>query len=236
MDTRYYLQLISDRSIHCIVDGNQRDKKANCKETFVICMGSFFKLFFAVSLVAVVYFIGLNHGVYLSENEKSEDVKINTEFIRKAASYLKFVPFVPEVDLPINNLGKEEEVKVPNGPGGPDLWNAVNTRRTELGQKEIILREDLCTIAAIRLSELLKIGALDGHDGFNKLTEERSDIQNIISGYGAVFEYLAKGGKTSKETIGLWENSLGHSRLLKGGRSNIRLYLCAGYICCGHYS
>lgn len=52
--------------------------------------------------------------------------------------------------------------------GGPELWTAVNNRRVELGVNALSTKEELCTIASIRLNQLLELGKLDGHEGLDR--------------------------------------------------------------------
>lgn len=52
--------------------------------------------------------------------------------------------------------------------GGPQLWEAVNKRRIELGVNPLQLKDEICTIASIRLNQILDLGKLDGHEGFSK--------------------------------------------------------------------
>ncbi|HJX45981.1 MAG TPA: CAP domain-containing protein [Patescibacteria group bacterium] len=101
--------------------------------------------------------------------------------------------------------------------GGPDLWQVVNKKRQEYGVNPLSIREELCTIASIRLNELLELGKLDGHEGFTNMTQRRSDLKWIFDKYGALAEFLAVGGKTPQETVSLWENTMGHRQLLSGG-------------------
>lgn len=101
--------------------------------------------------------------------------------------------------------------------GGPELWEAVNKRRVELGVNPLQLRTELCTIASIRLNELLELGKLDGHEGFTNLQERRPDLKWIFERYSTLAEFLALGGESPQETVALWENTLGHSKLLTGG-------------------
>ena len=101
--------------------------------------------------------------------------------------------------------------------GGVELWETVNNRRKELGVNSLNQKDELCTIAAIRLNELMELGTLDGHVGFSKLSEERDDLKWIFDKYGVTAEFLAVGGDSPEETVALWENTLGHKKLLTGG-------------------
>jgi len=100
--------------------------------------------------------------------------------------------------------------------GGPELWEVVNKRRIEFGVNPMSLREELCTIASIRLNQLLELGKLDGHEGFGKLPEERADVKWIFEKY-TLSEFLVSGAKNPTDAVSLWENTLGHKKLLSGG-------------------
>jgi len=99
--------------------------------------------------------------------------------------------------------------------GGPELWQSVNKRRIELGVNPLEKRDELCTLASIRLNQLLELGKLDGHAGFAPLLS-RSDLKWIAEKYN-VSEYLAAGYQSPQETVTAWETTLGHKSLLAGG-------------------
>jgi uncharacterized protein YkwD len=101
--------------------------------------------------------------------------------------------------------------------GGPELWEAVNKERQENGVNPLDQRDELCTIASIRLNELLALGSLDNHEGFSNMTERRPDLVWIFEKYSTVAEFLAMGGASAGETVSMWENTLGHSKLLTAG-------------------
>jgi len=101
--------------------------------------------------------------------------------------------------------------------GGPQLWEVVNKRRSEFGVNNLSSASELCTIASIRLNELLELGKLDGHQGFSNMAERRPDLKWVFEKYSTIAEFLAYGGETPEETVGLWENTLGHRQLLTGG-------------------
>ena len=99
--------------------------------------------------------------------------------------------------------------------GGPNLWESVNKRRIELGVNPLRQRDELCTIASIRLNELLELGKLDGHAGFVPVLD-RPDLKWISDKYN-ISEFLAQGYTSAEETVHAWENTLGHKALLAGG-------------------
>lgn len=100
--------------------------------------------------------------------------------------------------------------------GGPELWAAVNKRRQELGVNPLNQKEELCTIASIRLNQLLELGKLDGHAGFEP-TLNRPDLVWIKGKYN-LSEFLVVGYPTPQDTVAAWEHTLGHKELLSGGQ------------------
>jgi len=99
---------------------------------------------------------------------------------------------------------------------GPELWEAVNKRREQLGVSGLANQSELCTIASIRLNEQLELGKLDGHEGFSTLPERREDLKWIFEKYN-ISEFLVSGATSAEEAVSLWENTLGHKKLLTGG-------------------
>lgn len=100
--------------------------------------------------------------------------------------------------------------------GGPELWEAVNKRRTERGVSPLSAKEELCTIASIRLNQLLELGKLDGHAGFVP-TLDRADLRWIKDKYD-ISEFLITGYPTPLAAVDAWEHTLGHKDLLTGGQ------------------
>jgi uncharacterized protein YkwD len=99
--------------------------------------------------------------------------------------------------------------------GGPELWTAINKRRVELGVNPLKQMELLCTVASIRLNELLELGKLDGHEGFVPVLE-RSDLKDQTEKYN-ISEFLIQGYPTPDAAVAAWENTMGHKALLAGG-------------------
>ncbi len=99
--------------------------------------------------------------------------------------------------------------------GGPELWEAVNKRRVELGVNPLSRRDELCTIASIRLNQLLELTKLDGHAGLEPLLN-REDLKWIREKY-TLSEFLIVGYPTPTEAVYAWEHTLGHRALVAGG-------------------
>lgn len=104
----------------------------------------------------------------------------------------------------------------PIGWGGPELWDVVNEKRLENGVNAMSQRDELCTIAAIRLNETLVLGELDNHEGFSNMPERREDLKWIFDKY-VIAEFLVSGADSAQEAVDLWYNTLGHKKLLTGG-------------------
>ena len=93
----------------------------------------------------------------------------------------------------------------------------VNDKRIEYGVGPLSQRDELCTISSIRLNELLELGTLDGHEGFSNMKEKRPDLEWVFDKYSVTAEFLALGGVSPEDTVALWDNTLGHKKLLTGG-------------------
>lgn len=164
--------------------------------------------FFLVVLGLGAYFLGYNRG-YLSAQSGAED------YIKKLLEGR--VSSVGEEPTPKPTPTKVQPTVVSRPAwGGPELWEAVNKRRTELGVNPLSQRSELCTIASIRLNQLLELGKLDGHEGFAKMPEARPDLKWIFDKYN-LSEFLVSGASSPTEAVSLWENTLGHKQLLSGG-------------------
>lgn len=156
------------------------------------------------------YVLGLIQGYNMGQYETQS----------KLASFLEITPTgtpsPTQTPTPSPIPRKKTEV-VTVSWGGPELWEAVNKRRQDFGVNPLASRSELCTIASIRLNELLALGKLDNHEGFSNMAERRPDLKWIFDKYSNVAEFLAMGGRTAQETVSLWENTLGHKKLLDGG-------------------
>lgn len=159
-------------------------------------------------LFAGVYVIGMVQGYKLSSSENSKISAI----IERLTAEPSATP--TQTAAKVSNSPQNSQ---PKSWGGPDLWEAVNKRRIEYGVNPLQQRDELCTIASIRLNEQLTLGTLDNHEGFTNMKERRPDLAWIFEKYGTLAEFLAQGGKSAAETVSLWENTLGHKKLMTGG-------------------
>lgn len=162
-----------------------------------------FFLFVGVLLLTLIAGsrIGYNNAV-LELNQLQEEVTVAT--IEKGKTEIVYV------------TPKPEPIKTYPRWGGPELWEAVNKSRVSHGVGPLNQRDELCTIASIRLNQLLALGTLDGHEGFGKLPESRPDLKWIFDKYD-ISEFLVSGASSQQEAVSLWENTLGHKKLLTGG-------------------
>jgi uncharacterized protein YkwD len=99
---------------------------------------------------------------------------------------------------------------------GPELWEAVNKGRIEHGVNPLKQADELCTIASIRLNELLELGKLDGHEGFSNLVQRRPDLKWIFDKYN-ISEFLVQGAKSATDVVNIWLDTLGHKKIITGG-------------------
>lgn len=168
-----------------------------------------FGLAILVTLFAAVYFLGLIQGfVAGGKNANNDSSSVSNRETLKVTP----IPTIIITQRPTQIVAQQQ---VPWG--GPQLWDEVNKRRQELGVNPLNQRDELCTISSIRLNELLELDKLDGHEGFSNMRESRPDLEWIFERYSTIAEFLAVGGKTPEETVSLWENTLGHKKLLTGG-------------------
>lgn len=97
---------------------------------------------------------------------------------------------------------------------GPELWEAVNKARVSHGVNALSQRDILCTIAAIRLSQIREQGKLDGHAGFDGVYEKYKDDPEMPNN---VAEFLISGYPTAQQAVDAWLDTLGHKKLITGG-------------------
>jgi hypothetical protein len=167
-----------------------------------------------ITLFGGFYLLGLMQGYQIGQKATEDEflAYLEDKIITRKSS-LTPSPTISPLPTPIPKRRVVTEITW----GGPELWTAINEKRVEYGVNPLENRTELCTIASIRLNELLELGKLDNHEGFSSLREERKDLDWIFDKYSTIAEFLAVGGKTPDETVSLWDNTLGHKKLLTGG-------------------
>lgn len=178
-----------------------------------------------LSSIAVIFFAALSAGTYILGFTNGYNSGISYVVDTLTAIRIEEVDLTPTpqvtviptlIPTPVART-TPRVVSLRASWGGPELWLEVNIKRQDYGVNPLIQRDELCTIASIRLNELLEMGKLDGHEGFSKLSERRPDLEWIFEKYSVIAEFLAMGGESSQETVSLWNNTLGHKKLLEGG-------------------
>jgi len=95
---------------------------------------------------------------------------------------------------------------------GPELWEAINSSRTQNGVNPLKSLDIFCTVASIRLNQQLSLGTLDNHTGFESTLKQVPATEKYN-----VAEFLVYTKGTANDAVNLWLNTLGHRQLLTGG-------------------
>lgn len=98
---------------------------------------------------------------------------------------------------------------------GTQLWAEVQKYRVEHGVPQYKQDNTLCTIASIRLNQLIELGRLDNHEGFEPLVDQFRDDGRLA--HTNIGENLLVGYATPKEAVAAWDSSPGHQALLRDG-------------------
>lgn len=163
----------------------------------------------------LIFFVGYMYGF----GKGVDEVRRQIETISEGAQVSSIEPNAetptPTPQVIVITPSPRPRITIPNW-SGPELWEAVNKRRQQLGVNTMANESALCTIASIRLNELLDKGELDGHEGFSTLADRRPDLKWIFEKYN-ISEFLVSGAESAQEAVDLWENTLGHKKLLTGG-------------------
>ncbi len=102
---------------------------------------------------------------------------------------------------------------------GPQLWEAVNKKRIEYGVGVLERNDSLCSIASFRLNQLLDLGKLDNHAGFNELWQNPDSQYAWIFKQYQITEYiLYNSNANATDAVNQWDNTMGHQTLLRGGQ------------------
>ena len=136
----------------------------------------FFVIIILSVLIGASYFIGYLRGGEVVRNEEIVNRQsLLTQFVEILSQRKTNTAVIEPTPTP-TPLPKPTATKSPTSFtlltwGGPELWSAVNKKRQEYGVNALSQRDELCTIASIRLNELLELGKLDGHEGFSNIPE-----------------------------------------------------------------
>lgn len=182
------------------------------KQVVKLILGVFGKVIAVIALLAVVasaYVVGFSHGVVAERNQTQNFVSGLLNDIQN-----KVAQSVPTPEP--TRISKPASPYLDVSWGGPELWEAVNARRVQLGVNPLASVGEICTIASVRLNQQLELGKLDNHEGFSNMPEDRPDLKWIFEKYN-LSEFLLSGAETPQEAVSLWENTLGHKQLLTGG-------------------
>ncbi len=96
---------------------------------------------------------------------------------------------------------------------GQDLWQAVQNYRQAHNLPLFTQNNELCTVASIRVNELLELGKLDNHAGFQPQVDA---FFAAHPNWRDINENLAAGYQTAVQTVEWgWDQSLGHQALIQ---------------------
>lgn len=98
---------------------------------------------------------------------------------------------------------------------GVQLWEEIQKYRREHGVPEFQQSNVLCTIASIRVNQLIELGTLDDHRGFEPLVNEYRDKGQLT--FTNVAENILSGYETPQTAVAAWDGSLGHRSLMRDG-------------------
>src|SRR3989344_4501392 len=189
------------------------------KSAFFSALKQFLAIFSITAvLMAVIYssyYLGYVSGYNIASASAQQAVDDLLADLNLQVSSRTNTSTIPSPTPRVVTIQPTQRPFTPNW-SGPELWEAVNKRRVELGVNGLGNQSELCTIASIRLNELLELGKLDGHEGFSTLPERREDLKWIFDKYN-ISEFLVSGAQSAAEAVSLWENTLGHNKLLTGG-------------------
>jgi hypothetical protein len=165
-----------------------------------------------ISTIVGSYYYGFVSGVASASNSYEKYID---DLLASKNTLLKPSPTPLKIDTSTPKPSVPQQVQVIDWTG-PELWEAVNKGRVEHGVNPLKQADELCTIASIRLNELLELGKLDGHEGFSNLPQRREDLKWIFDKYN-ISEFLIQGANSATEAVNIWLDTLGHKKLITGG-------------------
>lgn len=176
--------------------------------------GLIFEVFYSIFTVFLVIFLVISAYVFGFKTGSNYGFNQAVSQLNEKASSLE-IPKATPIPVVIKQTTPLPRSKTPSWTG-PQLWEAVNKARVEHGVNPLKQADELCTIASIRLNELLELGKLDGHEGFSNLPERRPDLKWIFEKY-TIAEFLIAGASSAQDAVNAWLDTLGHRKLLTGG-------------------
>lgn len=163
----------------------------------------------AIHLLIIIILLSALVYQYLNSNSK---VTINITSLTPTENITP-----SPTDSPINQ-NSQTQIKQPTPISyytGVELWEQVQKYRREHGVPEFRQDTTLCTIASIRVNQLLELRNLDNHDGFPPLVQKYQDSGQLT--HLNVAENILSGYKTATEAVAGWDSSLGHRALMQDG-------------------
>lgn len=98
---------------------------------------------------------------------------------------------------------------------GAELWQEIQKYRREHGVPEFKQDNTLCTIASIRVNQMIELGKLDNHQGFTPLVDQFRQENRLT--HTNVAENILSGHLTPQDAVAAWDGSLGHRALMRDG-------------------
>jgi uncharacterized protein YkwD len=118
--------------------------------------------------------------------------------------------FIPRVIFLISALFVFSAATTPANQLANDVLKYTNEYRRSKGLKELIMKDDLNSLAR-KHSEDMASGRLSlGHSGY----DQRAAKVKKIYGTWMVAENVASGARDAKEVFSLWKKSSGHQNML----------------------
>jgi len=172
----------------------------------------------SIVIFAVLGFV----AAYLLGKQSSLTHSLNYVQSNKNLTIPTATPTPTVSPIPRDNKGSQQIIYRQSSFSGPELWEAVNKKRVENGVGGLGRNDLLCSIASYRLNQLLGLGKLDNHAGFNELWQnENSQYYWIFQKYN-VWEYIIYvPSGTATDAVNWWGDTLGHKTLLDGGQFTI---------------
>lgn len=125
------------------------------------------------------------------------------------------IALVVVIAQPAKSVSQTAPRSQPTYYTGVQLWEEIQKYRVEHGVNPFRQDNVLCTIASIRVNQLLTLGTLDNHAGFEPLVTEYREKGQLT--HSNVAENILSGYPTAAEAVAAWDSSLGHRALMRDG-------------------